>query len=78
MTEKDAEAAEKQWIKLVKDRAHLEAEFTEDKVEQEATWCQEAMSSVLNYTVKKIRICTKSKRWWNTEINERRNAFGRK
>ena len=35
------------------------------------------MSSVLNATAKKIRICAKSKRWWNADIGERRNAVER-
>jgi hypothetical protein len=35
------------------------------------------MSSVLNSTAEKIRICAKSKRWWNADIKERRNAVGR-
>jgi len=39
MTEKDAEAAEMLWIELLKERAQLDAECTEDEVEQEATWC---------------------------------------
>jgi len=77
MTEKDREAAEKLWTALARERAHLDAECTEDEVEQEAAWCQEAMSIVLDATAKKIRICTKSKRWWNADIKERRNAVGR-
>jgi len=36
MTELDAEAAEKLWMQLVKERAQLVAECTEDEVEQEA------------------------------------------
>ena len=36
MTEEDAEAAEKLWVELAKERAHLDAECTEDEVEQEA------------------------------------------
>jgi len=35
------------------------------------------MSSVLNSTAKKIRICARSKRWWNADIKERRKAVGR-
>jgi len=35
------------------------------------------MSSVLNATAKKIRICTRSKRWWNADIKARRKAVGR-
>jgi len=77
MTEHDLEAAEKLWMELEKERAHLSAECTEDEVEQEAAWCQEAMSSILNSTAMKIRICAKSKRWWNANIKERRNAVGR-
>jgi hypothetical protein len=38
-------------------------ESTEAEVEQEAAGCQEAMSSVLDATAKKIRICSNSKRW---------------
>jgi hypothetical protein len=46
-------------------------------VEYEAAWCQEAMSSVLNATAKKIRICARSNRWWNADIKARRKAVGR-
>jgi len=76
MMEQNLEAAEKLWMELAKERAHLSAECTEDKVEQEAAWCQEAMSSLLNTTLKKLRICAKSKRWWNADIRERRKAIG--
>jgi len=37
MSEKDAEAADKLCMELVKERAQLDAECTEDEVEQEAT-----------------------------------------
>jgi hypothetical protein len=36
MTEKDVEAAEKLWMELARERAQLDAECTEDEVEQEA------------------------------------------
>jgi hypothetical protein len=75
--EKDAEAAEKQWRELAKERAQLEAECTEDEVEQEALWCKEAISTVVDATAKKIRICARSKRWWNTEVKETRRTVRR-
>jgi hypothetical protein len=34
------------------------------------------MSSMLNATSMKIRICSKSKRWWNADIKERRRVVG--
>jgi len=77
MTEEDAKAAEKLWMELAKERAHLDAECTADEVEQEAAWCQEAMGNILDATAKNIRICAKSKRWWNADIRERRKAVGR-
>jgi len=70
MTEEDAEAAEKLWRELEKERTDLHAEFASDEVEQEAAWCQEAMGNVLDATAKKIRICAKSKRWWNADIKK--------
>jgi hypothetical protein len=77
MTEEDAKAAEKLWMELAKERAHLDAECTADEVEQEATQSQEAMGKVLDGTAKKIRIRAKSKRWWNANIRARRKAVGR-
>jgi len=76
MPEEDAEAAEKLWMELAKERIQLDAECTEDEVEQEAAWCQEAMSSVLDATAKKIRICARSKRRWNADIKGRRRTVG--
>jgi hypothetical protein len=74
ITEQDLEAVEKLRMQRAKDRAQLSAECTEDEVEQEAAWCQEAMSSVLNSTANTISICAKSKRWWNADIEETRKA----
>jgi hypothetical protein len=77
MTEQDVEAAEQLWMELVKEKVQLDVECTEDKVEKEAAWCQEAMSSVLDATALKMRICATSKRWWNADIKERRRMVGR-
>jgi len=77
MKEKDTEAVEKLWMEFAKARAQLDAECTEYGVEQEATWCQEALISVLDATAKKIRICAMSKRWSNTNLQERRRTVGR-
>jgi len=60
-----------------KERAQLDALCKEDEVEQEAAWCQEAMSSVLDATAKKLSICARSKRWWNIDIKEGRRTVGR-
>jgi len=71
MTEEDVKAAEKLWMELEKERAHLDAECTADEVEEDGTWCQEDMGNVLDPTAKKIRICAKPKTWWNSDIRDR-------
>jgi hypothetical protein len=74
MKEEDPVAAEKLWAELVMERAHLDAEYTADEVEQEATCCQDAVSSPLNANANMIRICAKSKLWWNANIKSRRKG----
>jgi limonene-1,2-epoxide hydrolase len=76
MTEEDEEAAKQQWTELAKERAQLDSGCTEVEVEQEATWYQETLSKVLDAPAKIIRICLKSKRWWNRDIKARRNTLG--
>jgi len=53
------EAAEKLRRELAKEQAQLDADCTEDEVEQEAAWGQKTMSSILNALPKKIRICAR-------------------
>jgi hypothetical protein len=64
-------------MELAKETTQLDAECTQDEVEQEAASCQEAMSSVRDATAKKIRICARSKGWWNADLKERRRTVGR-
>jgi hypothetical protein len=77
MTEEDSKAAERLWMELAKERAHLDTECTADEVEQEAAWCQEAIGSVLDTTAKKIGICETWTRWWNADIRERWKAVSK-
>jgi len=72
MTEKNTKAAEMLCMELSKERAHLEAAWTEEQVEQEAAWYQEPMTRVFDGTAKTIRICTKLMKWWNVDIKQLR------
>jgi len=58
-------------MELDKERTQLDAEYTEDEVEQVAACCQEAMSSIFDGTAKKIKICARSTRWWKADIKQR-------
>ena len=77
MSNEDKEAAENFSKELEGERAHLHKECMGDEVEREAEWCQETLSKLLDTKSKKIRICARSKKWWNGEIKERRSALGR-
>jgi hypothetical protein len=73
--EEDVKAAEKVWMEVAKERAHQDPECTADKVEQEVAWCPKATGNLFDVTSRKIRICTKSKMWWNANIREWRKVL---
>ena len=77
MTEKDAKPVENLLMESAKERAQIDAKCTEDEVEQQAAWCQEAISSVHDAMAKKNSICASSKRCWNADIKEQRRRVGR-
>jgi len=77
MSKEDEESAEKLCKQLETARAHLEEECMGDDAEQEAEWCQETQSKLLNAKVKKITICAQSQRWWNGEIIRWRSKMRR-
>jgi len=78
MTVDDAQPAGKLQMELTKQRTQLEEECKENEVEQEAEWCQEAMSSVPDTAAKTIRICARSKRWWNPYMKQTTRTVGKK
>ena len=72
MSKEDEKAAEKLFKELEGQRARVDEECTGDEVDREAELCQETLNKVLDAKAKKIRICTRPKRWWNGEIKGRR------
>jgi hypothetical protein len=47
--------------------------FCED-LELETLWIEETFTNILNQTAQPIRLCTRSKRWWNDTIDAKRKA----
>jgi len=74
MMEKYTEAALKRRRELTKERPQLDAECTEDEVEQEVAWLLLAFSSVRGATAKKVTIWARSRWWWNANIIARRST----
>ena len=54
--DEDEKAAQKLWMDFAKERVCQNAWCTEEEVEQEAMWCQQALSKVLVFTAKTIKI----------------------
>jgi len=71
MMEEDVEASEEIRMELAKESARLDAECTAEEVEQEVAWYWDGMGSILDATAQRIRICTKSRRWRNTDNKDR-------
>jgi hypothetical protein len=53
MAEEDAKDAQKLWMELAKERAHLDTECTADELELEAAWFQDAIGVVLDVTARR-------------------------
>jgi hypothetical protein len=77
MSQEDKEQAEELCRKQARGRAYLGVKGIGDDVESEAEWCQEELGKVLDATANNIRICGRSKTWWNGETKERRSQLGR-
>jgi len=77
MTEEDVESAERLLMALANEMTQLEAECPADKVEQLAARFEEPLGRILEDTAKRVRICDKLKRWWDSNSQKRRKVVGR-
>jgi len=77
MSTEDEEAAETLWRELEGQRAHLDEECKGDVVQQEAKWCLDTLSKVVDAKANKNGIYTQSRRWWNGKVKEMRSAVER-
>jgi len=58
-------------------RPVLDEESSRGDLQEEAEWIQQNFANHLNRWCKKVRVCVRSKRWWNEEIAENRRILGR-
>jgi hypothetical protein len=54
----------------------LTEESSDDELQKEAEWIQRNFANHLNRCCKKVKVCARSKRWWNEEIAENRRILG--
>jgi len=54
MMEEDTQDAKQLWMELAKDRTYLDRGCMEDEVEQDATWCWEVLSRVVDFAANKM------------------------
>ena len=55
----------------------LDDNSTPEETEREAQWIGEEVTNILNHHAKRLRVCSRSKRWWNDEISQLRTDLGR-
>lgn len=58
-------------------RPLLNDESSAMDLEEEIRWIQGTLVELLNENVRKVTICARSKRWWNSEIENKRKELGR-
>jgi hypothetical protein len=74
MSEDDKDEAELLWLEASETRPILDDfSFCED-IESETLWIEESFTKILNQKARRIRLCARSKRWWNDTIDAKRNA----
>lgn len=65
------------WSLKADSRPILDDNATLESLEEEISWIQTKLVEVLDEHVRKITICTRSKRWWNEDIRTKRSQLGR-
>ena len=70
-------AAKRDWMQAQADRPILDDNSSAADTEREAQWIGEEITDILNRHAKRLRICSRSKRWWNDEISQLRKDLGR-
>jgi hypothetical protein len=73
---KNYDKAQKQWEEKSRLRSILNKESSGEELQDEAEWIQQNFVNHLDRCCKKIRVCARSKRWWNGEIAENRKILG--
>jgi hypothetical protein len=74
MSEDDKDEAELLWLTASETRPTLDDfSFCEDR-ESETLWIEETLTNILNQKARRIRLCARSKRWWNDTIDAKRQA----
>jgi len=68
--------AKKYWKDKSSERPILTEESSEEELQKEAEWIQRNFANHVNRCCKKVRVCARSKRWWNEEITENRRILG--
>jgi hypothetical protein len=66
------EKAQKYWRDKSSKRPILTEESSEDELQKEAEWIQRNFVNHLNKCCKKVKVCARSKRWWNEVYAARR------
>ena len=70
------EKAQKECKEKSSKRPRLTEESSEEDLQNEAEWIQRNCANHLNKCCRKVKVCAKSKRWWNEEITENRRILG--
>jgi len=70
------EKAKKYWKDKSSERPILTEESSGEELQKEAEWIQWSFVNHLNRCCKKVKVCARSKRWWNDEIAENRRILG--
>jgi uncharacterized protein involved in tolerance to divalent cations len=73
--EENYKKVQQYWGEKSRSRSILNEKSSGEDVQEEAEWIQQNFVNYLNRYCKKIKVCARSKRWWNKEIAENRKIL---
>jgi ribonuclease HI len=63
------------WASEAADHPPLSDDCTEADLAKEADWVQDTLTSILDRQAKAVRLCARSKRWWQPELRQARSLW---
>lgn len=75
LTEEQVRAMEKYWMELSTESSSVSERSSREELDLEAVWITDALVKTFDRYCKPLRVCARSKRWWNENLNQTRAEF---
>ena len=75
LTTEQEKNMEDQWKAITEERPVVSASCSREELDLEAQCISDTLSQMFDHNCKPLRICARSKRWWNEDVNQARSQY---